>query len=297
MTAPTIQTDNFSEAFDKLAELDTPPTPVADPPVGSAPAAPEGEHAPVTEGTEGSPPVGDGGPAGEEAPTGEAPKEDAPKEEPSADALMDRLRTMLSEPAPKPTAPPAPKEEAAPATVELFTADEQAILTKYEEEWPEVVAGQALRERKLAFDVVQHVFNQLAPILRPIIDSTQSIDQREYLGTLQEAVPDYLTIRDDVEAWALSDKQPPYLRSAFEHVIKEGTVDEVVDLIERFRKDTGSAPVTPPPTKKPAGTELPPATKKAVDSLAPVSSKRSVVSSALDPIDFDGAFSKFADDA
>jgi predicted deacylase len=190
-----------------------------------------------------------------------------------------------------PAPAPAPVDDAP-----LFTTEEQETLTNYERDWPEVVAGQALRERKLAVDIVQHIFNQLAPVLRPILDSTTAMDTREYLSTLEAQVPDYRQIRDNVEAWALDEKHPPYLRAAYQHVIQEGTADEVVDLISRYRMEVGGvAPAAP--ARKPADTELPAATKKAVASLAPVSSKRSVVTGAHDPLDFDGAFSKFADNA
>ena len=292
MPAPTTQTDdNFADAFAKLADIDnTPPAPVGEAPTPSV------TDAETPAGAEGTP---EGASAAETPPAGEAPETPPAGEAPageSADDLMTRLRTMLAEPAPKPVVePPSPAAAANDEAPPLFTTEEEETLSNYERDWPEVVAGQVLRERKLAVDIVQHIFNQLAPVLRPILDSTTALDTREYLATLESQVPDYRQIRDNVEAWALDEKHPPYLRAAYQHVIQEGTADEVVDLIARYRMEVGGAAPAAPPAKKPVETELPPATKKAVDSLAPVSSKRSVVTGAHDPLDFDGAFSKFAD--
>jgi hypothetical protein len=86
------------------------------------------------------------------------------------------------------------------------------------------------------------------------------------------------------------------LQAAYKHVINSGTVDEVVDLINRWRTETGT-PLQPQAQPAPAAkkaTELPAAAKQAVAALAPVSSKRSSVPQTVDEGDFDSAFAAFA---
>lgn len=298
MTAPTIlpDTDNFADAFDRLADMSSDvPAPAVEAPATSEEtiSTTSANNAPIADGEEG-PTTYDEAP--EEAATTEAPASTATSEE-SADDLMARLRTMLK-PEPAPALVP-PSEEASPtAAPTLFSAEEQETLSAYERDWPEIAAAEGLRARKMAHDIVSHIFAELAPVLRPIMDSTAALDTREYLSVLESKVPDYRDIRDNVEAWALDTKHPTYLRDAYQRVIQEGTADEVVDLIERYRKEAGgSAPAPAPAPKRKMESELPAATKKAVASLAPVSSKRSVVTGTTDPLDFDGAFSAFADDA
>jgi hypothetical protein len=117
---------------------------------------------------------------------------------------------------------------------------------------------------------------------------------------LQHTVSDYDTVRDQVIAWAQT--QPAYLQPAYQHVIQRGTVDEVADLINRWRAETGTAVAAPvaaasvpaTPAKR-TDTELPTATKQAAAALAPVSSKRSTIAQEADPNDFESAFSHFAD--
>jgi hypothetical protein len=98
-------------------------------------------------------------------------------------------------------------------------------------------------------------------------------------------------LRDQVVAW--TEKQPTYLQAAYKQVIQQGTVDEVKDLIARYRKETGVGASTVTSAKK--DTELSDSAKQAAASLAPVSTKRSVVAQQEDLSNFDAAFSKFTE--
>lgn len=105
---------------------------------------------------------------------------------------------------------------------------------------------------------------------------------------------DYGTLREQVVEWA--KEQPSYLQSAYQHVIERGTVDEVSDLINRFKTETGQgAQTAKTPTRGPKKkTELPAQTKKVAAALAPVSSRRSAIPQGEEPTDFDSAFEAHA---
>ena len=110
------------------------------------------------------------------------------------------------------------------------------------------------------------------------------------LAQLQQAVPEYETKREDVIKWV--DTQPSYLKIAYNHVIQNGTVDEVADLIGRYNQATGTA--APKAAAAAQTTELPAATKQAAAALAPVGSKRTAVVRGVSNDDFDGAFAEAA---
>ncbi len=176
----------------------------------------------------------------------------------------------------------------------VYSADEQKFLEEYEKDWPDVAKAESLRRRAEYRELVNYVFTEVAKVLRPQIETVQAISEMTHLQQLQTQVSDYDDVRDKVISWA--EKQPPYLQAAYKHVIEQGTVDEVADLIDRYRQETGyKAPnAAPKPAPKRVETELPSATKQAAAALAPVSSKRSAVIAGDDPNDFESAFSSFA---
>jgi len=142
------------------------------------------------------------------------------------------------------------------------------------------------------------MFQQVGQVIGPMQEMLQAVATRAHLSDLHTQVEDYDTVRDQVVAWV--DTQPPYLQSAYKHVIQQGTAEEVVDLISRFRAETGiqaqapAAAPTPAPVARPRSSELPSPAKQAVQALAPVGTTRSSIPQADDPSDFDGAFARFA---
>jgi len=277
VTTPAEAPDPFLEAFDKLSGLGEETTQVdLDRAVtGETPA--EAAPAPATEE---APPA-----APEEAPAPAEEPAEAPAE--SDDDLLRRLGSLLrkeppAEPPPAPAAPPA----AAPELPPVLSKDEQEFLSTYEKEWPEVARAEALRRRAEYQELTTFIFKEVADFLRPHLGDLQAVTTRTHLSELEARVPDYDDVRDKVISWV--GEQPKYLQPAYQHVIQQGTADEVADLISRWRSATG---VTPTPTPRARETTvLPPATKQAAAALAPVGSKRSAPAAGVDPSDFEGAF-------
>jgi hypothetical protein len=280
---PEVATDDFSAAFDRLAELGE-KTPEDS---QTAPAA-------QTEQPAEEPPAAE--PPAEEPPAAEPPAEEPPAEEPaevtepqmSDDELLAKFAEMVRQPAQKEPEPqPAP---AATDTPTIYTADEQKFLSDYEKDWPDVARAESLRRRAEYRDLVGYVFAEIAKEFGPLVGNVQTVLERTHLQDIHEKVEDYDNVRDKVVSWV--DKQPNYLQAAYKHVIHQGTPDEIADLVSRYKREAGVAQT--PSTTRRAETELPQATKQAAASLAPVSSKRSAVIQGSDPNDFEGAFSEFA---
>lgn len=263
-----------------------PPAPAAgDPPAPAAGEAPAAPAAPAA----GDPPA----PAAPAAP--EAPKLDA-------DEVLNRLAGMIQKPGEAAPAAAAPEPEAP-----IYTAEEQAILTEYEKNWPDVAKAETLRRRAEYADIFKFVFTEVANYVQPLKDQLATVGNSLHIGELKAAVPDYSeTLEADVAAWV--DNEPAYLQGPYKQVMKTGTSEEVADLIGRYRAAKGIAPApavvppapaagAPPAPAVPAAapkTELSSAAKQAAESLAPVSGDRSAVPQGEDPQDFDTAFSKYA---
>jgi len=207
----------------------------------------------------------------------------------SADELIDRLSQLMQDQQPK-EEPKAEKKEETQEEAPLYSDEEQQLLDQYQKDWPDVAQAEQLMRRGEYRQIVQYVFSEIAKELQPLIEQVQAVSQHTHLSQLQERVSDYEDVRDKVVDWV--GTQPEYLQNAYNHVIAEGTADEVADLIDRYKRETGQHTQPEPPQKQ--DTELPSTTKKAAASLAPVRSKRSAIPQTEDANDFDSAFERFA---
>jgi hypothetical protein len=148
------------------------------------------------------------------------------------------------------------------------------------------------------------MYADMAASLAPYLQTVDTLADRSQLSELHEQVSDYDTVVGQLTSW--TEKQPAYLRSAYEHVIKSGTAAEVVDLINRYKQDMQSTtpahnavPGTQPApavsasaAPAPAPAPVNPALAAAAARLAPVATKRTQVIAT--PTDFDSAFAEFA---
>lgn len=195
---------------------------------------------------------------------------------------------------PKPVEPqPAPVEAAPP----LYTADEQKTIEQYLKDWPDVAKADALIRRAEYVQLDQYFQQRLQSVIEPIAKIVQTLSERTQLSDLRSEVSDYDDIHGKVIDWV--SKQPAYLQPAYNHVVRSGTPEEVVDLINRYRADTGAAApqaVAPPPAAAPVTRQArqpAAAVRQAAAALAPVAAKRSVVPQG-EPTTFEDAFAAFA---
>jgi hypothetical protein len=150
-----------------------------------------------------------------------------------------------------------------------------------------------LRRRAENAALVEFIFTEIAKTVVPLKEMTMTIATRTHASDLEQKIGKYDdSLRDQVETWI--GTQPDYLQGPYKQVIDEGTSDQVANLIERFRKETGSVtPIQPTPGAK-GGNELSTPAKQAAEALAPVETKRTVIEQQDDPNDFKAAFAKFS---
>jgi hypothetical protein len=242
----------------------------------------------------------------EAAPAAEEP---APVEEPeeTPDAKIARLEAEVAEfkkapPTPAPTPEPveakpepkAPEQPAAPVEPQWYrpTDEEAATLKRHEEQWPEISTAEALRTKVAVYNAVQYVFTKMGevygPVLRRFNDTADAIEEQLTLGALRSEHEDYDTIYGKVVAWVPT--LPVAFRQGAERVMKEGTPEEVADLISTYKQSIAAPPSAAAAPAAKRTPELSAPAKKAAAALTVVGSKRSTPVTAIDANDFDGAW-------
>jgi hypothetical protein len=226
-----------------------------------------------------------------EAPTTEEVAEIAPK----ADATQDTLQQILDslkqaqQPEPKNSEPePAP----APAIAAKYTAEEQAVLDNYTKEWPDVYKAESLIRRQEYADLVDGIFKEITRELAPVMQFISQQVNTTHEATIRGAHKDYDDIYPKVGEWI--NQQPAFLKNAYAQIASKGTAEDVVAMLNQFKKETG---ITNQAVAPAAVKETPPAIKQAAQRLAPVASKRSVVPQVDDDMDEETAFKRFAKEA
>lgn len=299
--------ENFAAAFEQLAELGDKPvtqtvmdkiedeanTPVKPPEPAAAEPAKAAEEEVETE-LELTP----GAKTAEEvaAEAAAAAAGTKPAEKPD-DELLNRFADIArraAEMQPPVEQQQQPQQQQPQPEPDIYTAEDRQLMSDFEKDYPDIARASALVRRGEYRDILRYMFSEVTKRYDPILPVVQSMAERTHLRDLETATPDYNDVRDRVIEWA--DAQPAYLRPAYIHVINNGTVDEVKDLINRYKSETGATiakPAAAAPAAKP-DTELPSRTKKAVAALAPVSSKRTTANPQTAPDDFDGAFAEAA---
>ena len=287
-------TDNFAEAFERLSELgDNPsasdtkaamtPRPEAPTEPTEAPAEPVVEATPE-QGAANEEPVAETTPVAE----GKEAEETKPAEPAKASDqdIIDRLANAVKDRVQQQPQPQAPQPEpTAQEPQPVLTPDDYKVIDQFEKDWPDVAKAVALREKAMAHEIINYAFQEFAKEFRPVAQTVRALSEKTHISELHNRVNDYDDIRDKVVDWV--GQQPRYLQAAYQQVIQHGTVDEVTDLISRYRAATAPAPQAPASPPKPTLTAE---TRKAAASLAPVSSKRTAVIKVDDPGDYDSAF-------
>ena len=297
--APAVpEVDEFASAFADLNNPTPAPAPAPTPtPAADATNTPAPTPAPAAEPT----PTPAPSPAPEYVP---------PTAEQWAQMQADLEAARKAPPATAAPAPsPAPAPTPAPAAAPIYTPEQETAVSDYLKEWPQVAEGEALVRKGEYADLTKFIFSEVAKYVQPLMDVVPRIETSTQYRELNDLIPDYDAVREPVLEWV--DKQPAYLKAAYEQVTSKGTPEEIADLVERFRKETNwvspAAASTPAPTPAPAATPaptpapaaapraaLPTAAAAAAAALKPVKGSSTTPSKAEDPNDFDGAFKEFS---
>lgn len=218
------------------------------------------------------------------------------------EARFKALEAKIGQPAPAPVAATPVAEEAAPAPV--YTTEEQAELADLQKDWPEVQRLFTLMARQLQVDTLNYAFSEVGKVLTPLQQSVQTYSTDSHMGAIYDAHDDYEQVYQPVMDWI--EAQPGFLKTAYQNVVEQGSAEDVIQLIQRFKDETKwaatastsatGAPATtataaaPTPAQQ-KQTELSEAAKKAAKAMGAVGAKRSAgTTNAQDPNDFDGTW-------
>lgn len=189
-------------------------------------------------------------------------------------------------------AQPTP-EPVAPA--DIYSPTEREELTALRDEWPDAARMFELLARQVQVDTLNYAFSELSKVISPIQATVQQYTTDDHLGAIYEAHADYDAVYQPVMDWI--EKQPSFLKAAYYGVVKEGTAEDVITMIQRFKDEVKWAPpAAPAQAAAPAAPAAPPeaglseAAKKAAKALGAVGAKRGAPPSAQDPNDFDAAW-------
>lgn len=283
--------DDFDTAFEEImklgdaepsADFGKTPAPAATAPIPASAEPP----APVELETELEVPA----PGGEEAPIpgAQAPEPmTAPQPQALDDAAVERLLAGLASKVPQQRQTEPAQRQSAPQS--LVTPQEAELVNNYYRDWEDAARANEVILRTALQQQRQAIFAEMAAVLRPKLDMIDALATRAQLAYFEQKVPDYDAVTEQIGPWV--EKQPDYLRAAYMSVMQNGTEDQVMDLITRYKQEmgqAGGAQVVQPPARQ--VTELSPTAKQAAARLAPVSTKRTTASVVAPATDFDSAF-------
>lgn len=179
--------------------------------------------------------------------------------------------------------PSAAPKQAAPAPQPAATdEDDEQLLQELDEQLPTVAKAVRKLIAKERQAIEQEVMGRIAPIER----TAQESARERHFNTIRSAHQDFdvVVTSPDLAAWV--DEQPPYLAASYRAVMERGTAEDVVDLLARFKKESGYAPATAP--------QPDPAPKARTDALrsaaAPRLRSHAAIPSRVDRNDFDAAW-------
>jgi hypothetical protein len=187
-------------------------------------------------------------------------------------------------------------EPQAPIAYE-YSEDEKKVLAEYEKEWDEHAKVLSIREKKLVHDLEQKfvqaldvVLAELNKGLAPVLENTVSLSRERHFSAIRDAHRDYEELKEPISKWI--DQHPAYLRDAMRKVYDEGDTKGTIDLIERYKKETGKQTTSHMQTQNKGPQVVKDIVSEAkVAATAPVQARRTVVqTSGVDPNDYDAAW-------
>jgi hypothetical protein len=175
-----------------------------------------------------------------------------------------------------------------------LSEDEKKELSEYNEEFDVVSKFEGLKrkaERIQLLDAIDSRFKMFEEALTSIASEIQKTTDVSHFGEIRTAHSDFETLRDSGEIKAWIQVQPKYLQTGLLAAYKGGSADEVIDMITRFKRETGRL-AERKETKKDEGI-TDERKKQRLQNLTVVSDRKSPVSAETtekDKNDFSTAF-------
>jgi len=189
-----------------------------------------------------------------------------------------------------------------------LSEEDKKALKEYDTEYDTVSKFEAIKrkaelaalEGKLTTSIrkeFQEAFNFLIQSMAPVLSTTEQISDERHFGAIKNKHADFEKYRDDgsIETWINS--KPKYLRDAYVSVYNDGSAQDIIDLLDTFKKENNIGPPVVTDAAGTAGTsaDLKHDKEKKKEALAGVHSKRTPTNySQLDKDDYAGAFDEAA---
>jgi hypothetical protein len=156
---------------------------------------------------------------------------------------------------------------------DLLTDEEKEILKEHDDDYDSISKAESIRRNATAKKLLQVVDSRFAIVgeaLKSIIAEVQKGSDEKHFSAIEAAHKDYKTLRSDIKAWI--GIQPKYLQAGLNEAYSAGSSEEVIDLITRFKKETGRIKPQATDTK-----ETDAETERRKKSLSSVSDTRSPI--------------------
>ena len=136
--------------------------------------------------------------------------------------------------------------------------------------------------------MVENIYSDFTPLINSHLKS----EATSFRGAVLKAHEDYDAVYPKLDGWIKA--HPAYLQSGLLKAYNEGTAEEVIDLVSRYKQANGVKPQAAAPAAPEQGETKKPAAAAAA-ALAPVDTKRTTPKpSGDDPNDYDSAFDEAA---
>lgn len=214
-------------------------------------------------------------------------EEPTPTEEPDYKALYEqeharyesmkgRVRSYEQQQQQRPVATPEPTQPPA-------DPDEE-FMAKFRKEYSdEVVRAMEIMSERKAREYATRVLQEK---VMPIEEVVRQRQIAEHFDTLARHHPDWEQVAQDEKFAQWIDSQPPYIAQTYRHVASQGTTGDVVDLLNRYKREAGLTPVAAPT----------PASSAKAQAAAPVKTQRGTLPKGRASVDdFDAAWDEAPD--
>ncbi len=134
-----------------------------------------------------------------------------------------------------------------------LSEEQKAQLKEYDEEFDVISKMEGLKReaqfkqlKKDLDDFKAEIKSQLQPaenLVKTVTEEREADERNSHFAALHEAHSDYETYRDDGSILAWIDAKPKYLQDAMRNTYEKGTVEDVISLLNDFKKDNNIAAI------------------------------------------------------
>jgi len=176
----------------------------------------------------------------------------------------------------------SPVKAKAPESAEEPSAEEDAVLAQFAEDYPDFVKPLEILSKRKAAQLVEKRMATLEPDIKSMKESSEQATVADHVNKITAAHSDWKDIRDSGKLKTWIDSQPSFLKASLEKVYREGDTQEIIEMFDTYKRVNGLSPKTNTSGDKPK--------KDAADLLAVPASGAGIPKGKPDPNDYDAAW-------